>query len=273
MANKQQIEKIVEDKVSAIVDKKIADAKIDIVAIEKKAWLDNQCKQYENNIKISGLHHSASNYYGKNASARREWRSEIVQRVLVDTNIMPEDVLFAKNAQGKKELRRIVRDAHPLGNRDNSAIVIAFTESWVANDVKETVRKGGAHLNLTKTKTRKGQPETIKVNPHSPAILEGLRNECLKARRTLIAAVDGKRYVCNDSLKHPWVTLFEINGESKKAIPFLVEDGRLADPARTLAIYAIQGGEFKPYRMLNPDEKKIIATNILTSVPPENMTV
>ena len=272
MANKQ-VEKIVDEKVNAIVDQKIAEAKIDIITIEKRAWLDNQCKAYENNIKVTGVHHKASNYYGKNATARREWRSEMVQRILVDTNIMAEDVLFAKNAQGKKELRRIVRDAHPLGNRDNAAIVIAFTESWLANDVKETVRKGGAHLNLSKTKTRNGQPENIKVNGHTLAIVEALRNECLKARRTLIGTGNGKRYICNDSIKFPWVTLYEIEGESKKAIPFMVEDGRLANPARTLAIYAIQGGEFKPYRMLNAEEKAKIPTNILTTVPAEDMTV
>ena len=186
---------------------------------------------------------------------------------------MAEDVLFAKNAQGKKELRRIVSDAHPLGNRDNATIVIAFTESWVANDVKETVRKGGNHLNLTKMKTRKGQPEMITISALLPAILECLRNEALKARRTLISAGDGKRYICNDSLKYPWVALYKMDGDAKKANPFMVEDGRLADPARTLAIYAVQGGEFKPCRMLTPDEKKNIATNVLTSVQPENMSV
>ena len=55
MASQQQIEKIVDDRVNAIVDKKIADAKIDIIAVEKRAWLDNQCKQYENNIKVLDL--------------------------------------------------------------------------------------------------------------------------------------------------------------------------------------------------------------------------
>ena len=37
MANTQQVERMVEEKVGAIVDKKIADAKIDIIAIEKRA--------------------------------------------------------------------------------------------------------------------------------------------------------------------------------------------------------------------------------------------
>ena len=257
--------------VEQLVDAKISAAKIDIVAIEKQAWLDNQCKQFENNIKVSGLLYSVADYYKKNASARRDWRQEIVQRALVDTNIMEEEVLFAKNSNGKKELRRIVRDAHPLGNRDNATVVIAFTESWVANDVKETVRKGGSGLALTRKITR-NKTEIIKINAHYPAIIECLRNEALKARRALITAGDGsKRYICNDSLKFPWVLLYEIEGENRKAIPFAVEDGRLADPARTLAIYAISGGEFKPYRMLSADEKKNIVTNIFTTVPQEKM--
>ena len=256
--------------VEQLVDAKIGVVKIDIVAIEKRAWLDNQCKQFENNIKVSGLLYSVADYYKKNASARRDWRQEIVERSLIDTKIMEENVLIAKNENGKKELRRIVRDAHPLGNRDNATIVIAFTESWVANDIKETVRKGQG-LALTRKVTR-NKTETIKINAHYPAIIECLRNEALKARRALITAGDGsKRYICNDSLKFPWVTLYEIEGETRKAIPFAVEDGRLADPARTLAIYAISGGEFKPYRMLSADEKKNIVTNVLTTVPQEKM--
>lgn len=257
--------------VEKIVDEKITEAKISIVTIEKTAWLDNQCKQFENNIKISGLLYAVNDYYKKNASERREWRSEIVKRALVDTNVMAEDVLFVKNEQGRKELRRIVRDAHPLGNRDNATIVIAFTESWVANDIKEIIRKGGRNLVLTSKKTR-NKTETIKINAHFPAIIECLRNEALKARRDLISAGDGNtKYVCNDSMKHPWIQLYEIKGEVKKAIPFPVEDGRLADPSRTLAIYAVNGGEFKPYRMLSADEKKNILPNVLTTVPVEKM--
>ena len=257
--------------VEQMVDTKISAAKIDIVAIEKRAWLDNQCKQFENNIKVSGLLYSIGDYYKKNATARKEWRQEIVQRALVDTNVMAEDVLFAKNSNGRKELHRIVRDAHPLGNRDNATIVIAFTESWVANDIKEMVRKGGNNLAFTRKVTR-NKTEIIKINAHHPAVIECLRNEALKARRALITAGDGrKKYVCNDTLKYPWIILYEIEGETRKAIPFAVEDGRLADPARTLAIYAINGGEFKPYRMLSVEEKKNIVTNILTTVPQDKM--
>ena len=255
-----------------VIDDKIRVAKLDVLAVEKRDWLDNQCKQYENNLKISGLQYSIKDYYGKNGSGRREWRAEIIQRAFIDTNIVDEETLFAKNDNGKKELKRVVRDVHPLGNRDNATIVCAFTESWVANDIKEMVRKGGSHLKMSKPRRNKA-PEVIKINSHLPAILESLRNEALRARRTLIAAADGqqKRYICNESLKYPWVLLYEVVGDGKKPIPFSVEDGRLADPARALAVYSIDGGEFKPYRMLSVEEKRIIPTNVMTSIPPEKM--
>ena len=164
---------------TANVDKKIFDAKIDVLAIAKRDWLENQCKQFENNIKISGLQYNIGDYYRKTTSQRREWRANVIQRALVDTKIVAEDVLFAKNANGKKELRRIVRDAHPLGNKNNATIIVAFTESWVANNIKEAVRKGTG-LEMTTRTTRGKNPETIKVNSHVPAIIDSLRNEGLR---------------------------------------------------------------------------------------------
>ena len=257
-----------------IIDDKIDEAKREVVAIEKRAWLENQCKQFENNIKISGLQYAIKDYYGKNAAGRREWRAAIIQRALVDTNVIAEDILFAKNSNGKKELKRVVRDVHPLGNRDNATIIVAFVESWVANDIKETVRKGGDQLNMTKQQ-RKKAPEVIKVNSHYPVILECLRNEALRARRSLIAAAAGndtKRYICNDTMKHPWVVLYEIENANRKPVPFEVEDGRLVDPARTLAILSINNlGEFKPYRMLSADDKKEVPTGVMTEIPTDRM--
>ena len=107
-----------------------------------------------------------------------------------------------------------------------------------------------------------------------PVILECLRNEALRSRRSLIASAAGdKRYTLNESLKHPWISLFEIDGDTRKAIPFEVEDGRLLDPPRTLAIYSLNGGEFKPYRLLTDreKEKEKIPTGVLTVVPEDKM--
>ena len=252
-------------KLEADIDAKLRDAKIDAVTIQKRDWLESQCKQFENNIKVAGLTYNIKDYHKKNASARKEWRIEMLQRAFIDTNILGEEALFIKNANGKREMKRIIRDAHPLGNKNNATIIIAFTESWLANDIKERVRKGEG---LEMTKVRRGKdPETIRVFSHLPIILDCLRNEALKVRRDLIAASNsGKRYICNDSLKAPWVTLYEVDGEKKTAIPFTVEDRRLVNPARTLAIYSLGGNDFKPFRLLSKAEKDHIIANIASDV-------
>ena len=248
------------------IDAKVKEAKIEAVTVEKRDWLDSQCKQFENNIEVNGLTYNIKEYHKKNANGRKEWRAEMAQRAFVDTKVINEDVLFAKNANGKKELKRILRDAHPLGKGNNSTILFAFTESWVANDIKERVRKGEG-LEMSKTKRGK-EPETIRINSHLPVIIESLRNEALRTRRSLIAASDGKkRYTCNESLKFPWVTLYEVEGERKTAIPFTVEDRRLVNPPRTLAIYSLNGiSDFKPFRLLTQAEKDDIAANMTADV-------
>ena len=119
------------------------------------------------------------------------------------------------------------------------------------------------------TKTRRGkEPEVIRINSHLPVIIDSLRNEALRTRRSLIAASDGKkRYTCNESLKFPWVTLYEVEGEKKTAIPFTVEDRRLVNPPPTLAIYALNGiNDFKPYRLLTKEEKDDIAASMPSDV-------
>ena len=82
------------------LEKKINDAKIDVIAIEKRDWLENQCKQFENNLKIGGLHYDIKDYYKRNASGRKEWRADIIQRAFIETKVVAEDVLFVKIANG-----------------------------------------------------------------------------------------------------------------------------------------------------------------------------
>ena len=205
-----------------------------------------------------------SDYHGKNALQRREWRAEMVKRAFVETNVLAEDVLFATSANGKKELKRIVRDAHPLGKNNNSTIIFAFTESWLANEIKERVRKAEG-LQLSKLAPKRGKdPEVVRINSHLPVIIECLRNEGLKSRKNLIAGSNGsKRYTLNESLKAPFITLYEIDGQQKTPLPFTVEDRRLVDPARTLAVLALQGTNvFKPFRLLSKEEKEDIEKNI-----------
>ena len=102
------------------VETKLKIASIDALVVQKRDLLESLCKQYENNVKVHGLTYNIKDYNKKNATQRREWRAEQARRAFVDTNVLKEEDLFAQNDNGKKELRRILRDAHPLGKANNS---------------------------------------------------------------------------------------------------------------------------------------------------------
>ena len=228
-----------------LVDGKILDAKIEVASLQKKDWLEATAKSYENNVKIAGLIYNIKDYNKLLRPAKRGWRNDILYRAFVETKVVAEDVLFEKNAHGKRELKRVVRDAHPLGNSHGAAIIVAFTESWLANDIKEIVRN------------------------------EALR--ALRARRDLINSSGGsKKYILHETLRSPWITLVELDGETKTPIPFKLEDGRLQDPAKTLAIYTLNGvagvREFKPFRIASAAEKALIQPGLAAISPPKIQT-
>ena len=121
--------------------------------------------------------------------------------------------------------------------------------------IKETVRKDRG-LSMGK----------IRIHIHLPPIIDALHNAALKARRELLekAKKEGKnrKLHCNVTLSPPWVQLVEMTESGVKVpIPFVVEDGRLADPANTLATLSLRerGREnFKPFKFLSEEEKKMI---------------
>ena len=255
--------------------------------LEKEDWLNSQCKSMEANIKVSGVHYRVKDFQKRNAKSRLEWRADMLRRIFIDTRVVEEDVLFETRTAGKKVLRDIIRNMHPLGQKDRSTsvgptIIIAFTQSSVANDIKEAVRKDSG-LELVKTKRGGSEPEKIKIFTHLPPILESLRNECLRERLKMKTAVTAgapaaaaaaaaaaagtKRFICNESLTWPWISLIRVDDETKTPIPFQLEDARLADPARTLALNHLRGvRQFTPYHVLSADEKAMIGPGVLTSV-------
>ena len=243
----------------------------------------------EVNVKVTGLHYRIKDYQKRNAKAREVWRSEMLRRIFVDMRVVEEDALFETRTggkeNGKKVLRDIIKNMHPLGQKDKTtvigpAIIIAFTQSSVANDIKETVRKDSG-IELEKKKRGGRDSEKIKIFSHLPPILEALRNECLRERRLLIAAateaakeaaaasltLETKRFICNEMLTWPWISLIVAGDDSKKPIPFKLEDARLVDPARTLALNHLRGvRKFTPYHVLTADEKQMIGPSVMTSV-------
>ena len=104
--------------------------------------------------------------------------------------------------------------------------------------------------------------------------MDALHNEALRARKDLIekAKREGRvrKVHCNVKLSPPWVQLIEMSDSGVKApVSFVVEDGRLADPAKTLAILALKNnGSFKPYKFLPEAEKKDVPKNVLVTYAP-----
>lgn len=128
--------------------------------------------------------------------------------------------------------------------------------------IKETVRKERG-LALGK----------VRIHIHLPPILDSLHNAALKARKEMLekarAEGRGRRIHCNVTLTPPWIQLVEASDAAyKKPIPFTVEDGRLQNPANSLAIMALRGdGAFKPYKFLTDIERRDIAMNVIVSPP------
>ena len=133
----------VNDRVAKLEKDVEAQRKEDLISsmtIEKEDVINKDIKAYENNLKVVGLTHDIKESQKKDPISKREWRQSILRRVLVETGIVEEDKIFEKTAAGKPMIRGIIRNLHPLRQKNNSAIVIAFTETWFVEEIKEKVR-------------------------------------------------------------------------------------------------------------------------------------
>ena len=232
-------------------------------AISKTDHLNQLIKAYDKNIKIVGLVYDIKESRTFNTKSYDEWCVKVVSAALVDTKVVKEEEVFERKGGERKLIRAIVSNIHPLNGRNNAAIVVAFNEASFAQQIKETVRKDRG-LSMGK----------IRIHVHLPPILDALHNAALKARREELekAKREGKsrKIHCNITLSPPWIQLIEINENGVKApIPFEVEDGRLVDPADTLATLALRErgkDSFKPFKFLSEAEKKAIPRNV-TIIP------
>ena len=108
---------------------------------------------------------------------RKERFREKVLRVLVDQGLVSAKKLFHNSGDDRgRIIPGILRHCHPLGKKDNSAIVVAFLVPWFV-----------AHINQKLTAGKKLK-NGIRVTPHLPPIIDALRNEALRARRALLQA-------------------------------------------------------------------------------------
>jgi hypothetical protein len=176
--------------------------KIQVLEVEKEDLINKEMKSYENNIKVVGLQFLNKDAAKRDDAGRTNWRKSILQKVLVDTGIVKADKVFHNAGPNKgKEIRRIFRNAHLLHQKNNAPIIIVFTESWFANQVKDK---------LCDTKKLKlGPPEQrLKIHPHYPVIIDSLKNEALRERRTMLEN-STRKIICQTSMTKPWVSLFQ----------------------------------------------------------------
>ena len=189
---------------------------------EKKDLLNAEMKSYSDNLLIKGMKFSIKAVQ-KDEASEEEFRSYVL-KVLVDQGLVTAKKLFVSKGDDKGSIiRGVLRHAHPLGSKDNCTVVVAFLESWFASSIN------------TKLVNGKKLTGGIRICQHMPPILDALRNEALKARRSFLAADRSRKVILKSTLKAPWIQLIETKDGRKTELSFEVEDSRLANPALTLA--------------------------------------
>ena len=226
--------------------------------IAKTDTLNSLVKSYDKNVKVTGLTYEVKDSKNFDKQAYERWCVGIVNQALVHTKVIKEQDVFTKCDGEAKLMRGVISNMHPLAFNNNAAIVIAFVEASFAQQIKDTVRKNKG-LKLGK----------IRVHVHLPPIIDCLHNEALRARKEEIEkgkkAGTERKIHCNILLQSPWIQLVEIVGNERKHLSFHVEDARLADPAKSLAILALNGKKFVPFRFLSKKEKESLPSNVMRS--------
>lgn len=228
----------------AAVEKQQKQDKLYGLMKQKKQLLNAEMKSYSDNFAIKGIKYAMKDVQGD--EEKEERFREKVMRVFVDQALISAKHIFVGgNGPDKgRILRGVVRHAHPVGKKDNATVVVAFLESWFVQKVN-TKLNGGKKLK-----------DGIRIVPHMPPILDALRNEALKVRRTMMAEDSTKKIIMKKMLKKPWIALAEVRNGRKVDIDFPVEDGRLVNPALTLARMELEGKDtFTPKMFLHADEQ------------------
>lgn len=234
------------------VEKGCEEDRLRVLEIEKEDVLNNQMKAYENNIKIVGWVYDMKEAQKKDEESKRKWRLKVLQTLLVDTKLVKASLIIRNNIL----VSGVLRDCHPLSSKQNAPIVVAFTESWLANQIKEKA-KNPKGLTLNK----------LKIHAHLPPIIDALKNEALRERKRMLEEDGTHKIICVTPFRKPWVSLFKIVNDKKVPLSFIVEDGRLQYPAKTLAEIALKGGsKFIPLKFLPEAERDAIPKNILVEV-------
>jgi len=222
------------------------------------AMLKRDIYSYGCSIRVTGYEYNRRDFEGDEEKIKKT-RAKILKAVFVDTGVVPEADYFFTEAPLAGQLKDVLSDLHPLGPGLNAPLVFKFTKQTSAKFIKNRVQSNNKAL--------QGKLGTIKIHPHYPPPIEALKNATVKRRKELIDEnknnKDNKdvRFVCRPLDYPPYTELVRITGEkanqTRTALPVEVEDGRLADLARSLALIRlnkINGGEFIPLEQLRPEQ-------------------
>jgi hypothetical protein len=134
----------------------------------------------------------------------------VIQTLLVDTKLVKASLVIRNNIL----VSGVLRDAHPLSSKINAPIVIAFTESWLAKQIKEKA-KNPKKLTLGK----------LKIHAHLPPIIDALKHEALRERKRMLEEDGTHKIICTTLFRKPWVALFKIVNDKKLALPSMSKMG------------------------------------------------
>ena len=214
--------------------------------------LNRDMKSYEDNFRITGFKYDIRDAQKE----EEEYKDAFINRILnifVNAKAISADKFFFQEGKEKGRLRPgVLRNLHPLSQKSNSAIVVAFVQSWMTARIRQQLQGGNGTL-----------ADGVKICAHYPPIIEALKNEAMKERKRLLD-IDrvNQRVVVNVVFKKPWVILLKMTGRDKKqreTLSFPLEDGRLSDPGRCLAELALAGKEFVPKHFIKDDDAVLIA--------------
>jgi hypothetical protein len=119
------------------LEKKVGrEDRVCVLEIKKEDVINAQMKSYENNIKIVGWEYDMKEAQKKDEESKRKWWVKVIQTLLVDTKLVKASLVIRNNIL----VSGVLRDAHPLSSKINAPIVIAFTESWLAKQIKEKAK-------------------------------------------------------------------------------------------------------------------------------------
>ena len=212
-------------------------------------FLNRDMKSYEDNFRLVGVKYDIKDAQKDGDEFKDAFMNKILN-IFVNAKILRAGDLFHQEGKDKGKLRAgVLRNLHPLSQRNNAAIVVALVQSWMTARIRQRLQ-GPA-----------GTIDGIKIFPHYPPIIEALKNEAMKERRRLLNQdSENQKIVVSVQFKKPWVLLIRMTGQKreKTTLPFPVDDHRLIDPGQTLAELALADQEFVPLAFLSNDDKALI---------------